>query len=86
MNASTHDAAIDLSAAQIEAAQIEGDTEFERELRVRLAEAENTAARAEAEGEHELADAMRSHADDLRRTAVLHAVPAQPDDPGAATA
>lgn len=67
MDASTHDTTtLDLS-----------DTEFERELRVRLAEAEHTAARAEADGEHDLADAMRSHADDLRRTAVLHALPTQ---------
>lgn len=58
------------------------DTEFERELRVRLAEAEHTAAHAEANGEHDLADAMRSHADDLRRTAVLHALPAQVGESG----
>lgn len=70
MDASTPETTIDLT----------GNTEFERELRVRLAEAENTAARAEAEGEHDLADAMRSHADDLRRTAVLHAVPSQSGD------
>jgi hypothetical protein len=50
-------------------------TEFERELRIRLVEAETAAAEAEASDEHDLAEAMRAHADDLRRTAVLHAVP-----------
>lgn len=61
-------------------------TEFERELRVRLAEAHATAERADATGEHELADAMRAHAADLERTATLHAIPAPtpeaaPEDP-----
>lgn len=74
MDASTHDTTVDLTGGTLDS------PEFERELRVRLAEAENTAARAEAEGEHDLADAMRSHADDLRRTAVLHALPSQVGD------
>lgn len=47
-------------------------TEFERELRTRLDEAENLARRAEAEGDEDLAEAMRGHAADLRRTAGLH--------------
>ena len=55
-------------------------TDFERELRVRLAEAEMRAARADADGEPELAEAMRSHAADLRRTMALHELPERVGD------
>ena len=70
----------ELSTEMTEMTEFAAPTEFERELRVRLAEALATADRAEATGEHDLAEAMRAHAADLQRTAALHAVPAPSEE------